>query len=319
MAMSTCVVMATYRGVNFVGQQIESLFKQSVLPDCLVVRDDNSDDGTFEELERLKVLSPFPVTVLRGTENFGFKKNFAETLKVASADIYFFSDQDDVWLPEKIERHLEVYNMFPETLVVISNQEIVGPTLEPSGRTSLDEIRKIRGDDSEFVHGCCTSLNNQLYDIASAPQEGLGHDDWVHSLAQACGQRRVIEKPLQLFRRHTKSTTSSAFNQFDNSWKKKRTAAASQVAANLRRRAAISQSTAAALGRSTGLPVTLRHLGIKNSTHKANRAVERAKNLEDGLCGIFPIIIKSLLGHQTFRTGLADSYRIVSSAFCRNK
>ncbi|MDC1499046.1 glycosyltransferase [Amylibacter sp.] len=313
MALKTCIVMATYRGAGHVGEQIESLFRQSVLPDSLVVRDDCSDDGTVIELERLKVLSPFPFKILQGDKNIGFKANFSKALKGACADVYFFSDQDDVWFPEKVERHLKLYRSFPQTLAVISNQEIVGPMLERSGRTSLDEIRKIRGDDRAFVHGCCTSFSHQLYTIACAPQEGVGHDDWVHILADACAKRRIIEEPLQLFRRHSQTTTSSTFNNFESPSKTKRTADKDQVAANLRRRATIFQSIAQALEITAELPAEIKKVGVDNSRQNADYAIKRARNLEKGLRGAFLIISEVLFGHQTTRTGLADIYRIVSA------
>tara|TARA_R110000751_G_scaffold172928_3_gene279380 strand:+ start:93127 stop:94083 length:957 start_codon:yes stop_codon:yes gene_type:complete len=314
MALTTCIVMATYRGAGYVGEQIESLFRQSILPDSLVVRDDCSNDGTVTELERLKALSPFPFKIIQGDNNVGFKANFSEALKAARADVYFFCDQDDVWLPEKMERHLEVYRRLPETLVVISNQEIVGPKLERSGRTSLDEIRKIRGDDREFVHGCCTSFSHQLHSIACARQEGLGHDDWVHILADACGQRRIIEEHLQLFRRHPQTTTSSTFNTFEGPSKKKRSADTAKVVENLRRRATIFQSTAQALEKTSGLPPEIKKVGVDKSRVYADHAIKRARNIEKGLGGALPIIADALLGHQTTRVALADIYRVAIAA-----
>jgi glycosyltransferase involved in cell wall biosynthesis len=309
--------MATYHGADLVEEQIKSLYEQTVLPNGLVVRDDKSGDRTVEALGRLRKLSPFPFTILRGQHNLGYKANFVEALKHASADIYFFSDQDDVWLPRKIQEHLKIYEEQPNILTVISNQKIVGRNLESSEKTSLDEIRKIRGGDTEFVHGCCTSFTHRLHGVACAPKEGLGHDDWVHAIAEVCGQRHVIEEPLQLFRRHPKTTTTSRFNTVVDDISYKRRASAAQVIRNLQRKVDIYRSISLALKTSADLPLTIRQQGIKSSCKKADRAASRARNLERGLAGILPIASEALLGRQPLRKSVADIIRVVSNVFAK--
>ena len=307
--------MAAYNGASVIEQQFESFMDQTVVPTRVVVRDDNSTDDTFKVLEQIRDIAPFPITITRGKERLGYRDNFVEALRISDADIFFFSDQDDIWYSEKIEKHLEVYDAKPDVLAVISDQDIVGPDLEPSGRTSLEEILRRRGDNAEFVHGCCTSFRSKLHRIASHPAKGFAHDDWVHAVALSCGAREVIKTPLQAFRRHETATTSSDINAFLTRGSQSRgISSARQVAENLRRRQAGLNAIANAMRQDDSLPAHLRTHSVGYCEVSALDLGDRATRLEcGGLSGMFSTARASISGKMSFRQGIADIVRIASN------
>jgi len=307
--MKIAIVMATYKGQELVEEQFQSLFRQSQLPDEIVVRDDCSPDKTMEKLEQIRKESPVPVTIHSGKTNLGYIRNFTEALKTAQADIYFYCDQDDVWFPNKIEKHLGIYKASPATLAIISNQEIVGPDLTPSGRTSLAEITNIRRTDHDFVHGCCTSFRHGLYPAAIAPPKYFAHDDWIHALASACGRRIVIEQPLQLFRRHDRTTTSSQFNSVGGRVSRK-FSSKMEVMANLHKRAEMSFATANAL-KDLVFPNSDNTVGVEDSLQQAQAMTIRANELERGIPALPSMIRGVCNGRRSVREFLVDSVRIL--------
>jgi glycosyltransferase involved in cell wall biosynthesis len=103
------IVMATYNGEKYLSEQLDSFCKQSVLPDELVVSDDNSKDATKEIILNFAKTAPFKVLFVENNHNSGVVKNFENALKHAKGDIIFFSDQDDYWLSNKIEKYMSVF------------------------------------------------------------------------------------------------------------------------------------------------------------------------------------------------------------------
>lgn len=312
MDMKVCVVMATYAGSLYIEQQLRSIFEQTHPPDKIVVRDDASSDGTVLLVKELSVDAPCPVEIIEGVKNLGYGANFAAALRRAYADVYFFADQDDVWSPDKIERHLVAYDHDPSLLVVISNQEIVGPDLQRTGRTSLSEIQlRWRGSDSEFVHGCCTSFRHLLYKPACAPPPDLAHDDWVHLLASLCGRRRVISDVLQLYRRHDLVTTFSEYNSFVPVRKGRSRTSLAAAVRNLKRREAFYRAAEAAISTLDCLPEADRTRGLETARKGAQSVTRRAELLNRGIKGLPSMLEDAVRGRTPIRTSCGDIARVI--------
>ena len=98
--MRCVVMMSTYNGERFVGEQLRSILSQLPRDARVLVRDDGSSDAT------VSIINSFNderVNVSVG-RNVGFARSFFELLKQAPRgwDMYMLSDQDDIWLPEKV-------------------------------------------------------------------------------------------------------------------------------------------------------------------------------------------------------------------------
>lgn len=99
------VLLSTYNGEKYLAEQLESILCQTLAPEHILVRDDGSTDGTPDVLKRYEAEGK--VTLLPGG-HVGFLESFRLLLAAASdAPFFAFSDQDDVWLPDKLERAAE--------------------------------------------------------------------------------------------------------------------------------------------------------------------------------------------------------------------
>ena len=95
------IAIATYNGATFLREQLDSLYNQTVQPDEIFVSDDCSNDGTVEILEEYHRTKGLKYTV--NEHNLGFNKNFENALKNTTGEFIMICDQDDIWMPEKVE------------------------------------------------------------------------------------------------------------------------------------------------------------------------------------------------------------------------
>jgi glycosyltransferase involved in cell wall biosynthesis len=215
-SLRVSIVMATCNGARYLRQQLDSFVDQTRMPDDLVVCDDASTDETMTILHAFAKDAPFEVRLLENAVRQGFVANFDRVLSHCTGDIVFLSDQDDVWLPEKLQAIIETMQRHPETMVVINDRIITDGNLVPSGRTTLGNIRALELDRSWLSAGCSTAVRRTFLDVLlPIPDSAHGHDGWISSLAFALGVCHVHEVPLQLFRRHDTNTSDSIASRRD--------------------------------------------------------------------------------------------------------
>lgn len=207
------VAMATYNGAAYLPRQLESLVAQHRRPDELVVCDDRSTDNTVELLEEFARTAPFRVRIHRNESNVGVLRNFEKALSLCEGDIVFLSDQDDVWLPEKIGEVVASFETNPGALAVINDKLIADENLVPTGATMLGNIRGFGSPDSNFVAGCCSAFRREWLGIAlPIPKGAIAHDTWLVGLAHRLGAASIVEKPLQYYRRHGTNVSQNAYS-----------------------------------------------------------------------------------------------------------
>ena len=97
------ILMATYNGEKYLVEQIESILNQTYKNIRLIISDDESKDNTRKILEEYEKKDN-RIKVFYQEKNLGYVKNFEFLLKQVENDIFMLSDQDDVWLPEKVEK-----------------------------------------------------------------------------------------------------------------------------------------------------------------------------------------------------------------------
>ena len=127
--------MATYNGEKYLAEQLDSIINQTYHNWNLLIRDDNSTDKTLEIIQnyhkkdkRIKILKD-------DKGNLGIVKNFEELLKNSESEFIMFSDQDDYWLENKIEKYVAILNTSSEDILkkpmlIHSNSFICDDNLE---------------------------------------------------------------------------------------------------------------------------------------------------------------------------------------------
>lgn len=214
------VALCTYNGEAYLDTQLQSILKQSRLPDELVVCDDDSTDQTPVILKEFANRAPFPVKIVHNTSRLGYNKNFEKALSLCSGELLFICDQDDYWFPEKIEILSDYLIQHPETELIFTNALITDADLNDTGRSFWDTVRFTapirerwrRGEamevllDGNRVMGCACALRRRL--LASfLPIPNLPnyiYDGWLALVAAARGAIEFYEKPLIRYRTHEK-------------------------------------------------------------------------------------------------------------------
>jgi glycosyltransferase involved in cell wall biosynthesis len=221
--------MATYNGEKYIAEQVKSILLQLGEGDELIVSDDDSTDNTIKILEsfndkrikifyhdRKNVKVPFLLSS-KAADNFYFAaRNFENALAKAKGDYIFLSDQDDIWLPNKVEKILPYLK---EDKLVISDAWIINENLEKIDKLSKYRVYKkgflrnlyIRGGAPQ---GCVCAFTKNIKDfILPIPKNVLTHDFWIGLLSELKFSSIYIPEQLVLYRRHF-STVSHATKSF---------------------------------------------------------------------------------------------------------
>ena len=122
------IAMATYNGEKYLKEQIDSILNQSIQEFELVVCDDCSTDNTWSMLEEY-AQHDNRITIIENEKNLGVKHNFEKAISLTKGEFIAFSDQDDIWLKEKVEKSVE--KLKKEDLdIVFTDLEVVDENLK---------------------------------------------------------------------------------------------------------------------------------------------------------------------------------------------
>jgi len=205
--------MCTYNGVRFLPEQLRSIAAQSVPVQEIVICDDCSEDETCGIIESFSREHPGLVRFQRNSTRLGGSQNFAQAISLCQGDIIFLSDQDDVWLPTKVERMAGLFAS-DDTCAVVSVAAIVtDENLKPTGKTLSPMFQTINEKPSTFsarihqssAYGCTLAFRASLSSLISPISPHWWHDNWICFIASRFTEIRGIEEPLMFFRRHRAS------------------------------------------------------------------------------------------------------------------
>jgi hypothetical protein len=217
--MKISIAMCTYKGAQFLREQLDSLLAQHRLPDEVVIRDDASNDETLEILEKFTAVAPFKVDLSVNQTNLGAIRNFENAIDACTGDLIFLCDQDDVWRAEKIEAVEGAFESDPGISLVLSDAELVDSNLAPIGKLLFAElgfnprIRELAMSGKRFdlllkrnyFCGAAMAFRSSLKTlIRPIPDTGpLIHDGWIGLMISAVADVTFISQPLLKYRQHS--------------------------------------------------------------------------------------------------------------------
>ena len=216
---SISVAMCTYNGSRYIMEQLDSIAQQTLLPCELVVCDDGSTDSTLELLEAFSNQVSFPVRLHVNDVNLGSTKNFEKAMGFCTGDIIALADQDDVWIPSKLERIGEVFSAQPEVGVVFTDAVLVDSELRPMNLQLWKSVRftrvqqwRLRNGGASAVllkHNVVTGATmafraSHRRKVLPIPQV-WSHDAWIALLVSFFNRVEIIRGPAD--------TLSPAFKQ----------------------------------------------------------------------------------------------------------
>ena len=201
--------MSTYNGEKFVAEQIESIQKQTHTEWHLIIRDDGSTDKTCEIVgdfankdSRIKLIR---------AENVGVIKSFYELIKNNNeADFYFFADQDDYWLPEKLtvmlaeaKKHDNRKPVMYYTDLTVTDK-VLNVTAKSMIRSQSDHAntKLVQELTENTVTGGASMINHELAKLWQTTNDIIMHDWYLALVAVALGELVYIDQPTHLYRQH---------------------------------------------------------------------------------------------------------------------
>lgn len=214
---SIAILLATYNGENYIKAQIESILEQTERDWKLYIHDDGSKDKTMDVVQQYAKKYPEKIIIVDGPSTGGAKSNFFYLFSQVEAPFYMCCDQDDVWLPEKIEiTKREMDNLirgdedkpalvFTELCVVDGELNVIAENMRDYQGLDCKNVCLNRALIQNVVTGCTMMVNRVLRDELTKIKNYknvLMHDWWAILVAVRFGKVAFIETPTILYRQH---------------------------------------------------------------------------------------------------------------------
>ena len=212
------VVMTTYNGERFLAKQIESILSQTLRPNEIIICDDASTDSTVAILEKYR--ADHGIVYHINEQRLGVVENFKKAVSLAAAGNYIsLSDQDDIWLPEKLERSMAALRSIDDgqtPAMVYSNLTVI----DEAGNITSPSLNSILGFDKfehclatlvygNFLLGCTVLMNQKMRSFfPDIPDTGSNyHDTWITLIAFSFGKAMLLPGSYVLYRQHANNVT----------------------------------------------------------------------------------------------------------------
>ncbi|MHB9143407.1 MAG: glycosyltransferase family 2 protein [Paludibacter sp.] len=205
------VCLASYNGEKFIKEQIHSILIQLCKEDELIISDDGSTDQT---IDIIKEINDPRIKVFQNNGIHGYTHNFENALKQTQGDYIFLSDQDDVWVQDKIMKMLPYLK---DNVLVFSDAYVTNEQLEILGKIS--DWRKYKKGFlvnlyKNIYTGCTFAFTKSIknYSLPFPTTKYIKHDNWIGLLCELKFKVIYIDEALIFNRRHN-SNTSSIINK----------------------------------------------------------------------------------------------------------
>lgn len=206
------VLLSSYCGEKYIAEQLDSILSQKNVDLKIICRDDCSKDCTRDIIKKYVENYPQKIELIEG-ENLGFALSFTELLKFGyekHPDIQYFAfaDQDDVWLPDKLERGIKNVSSFDPAIPVAycSNTTLVDENLNFLGKGHLHPVNltKAKALIQNIATGCTMVMNRkavELY-VTHLPEEIKVHDFLMFQICSFLGKVIYDSESRILYRQH---------------------------------------------------------------------------------------------------------------------
>lgn len=214
--ISVCI--ATYNGEKYFRQQLESILSQLSADDEVIISDDGSKDGTLALIESFH--DP-RVRVYKNEGKHGFVGNFNNAFQHVNGDYIFLSDQDDVWMPNKVDTVMKY--LLNGVDLVTHNAQFIDRDGKDLGSDYFSHLHNKTDFWANFWKtrflGCCMCFSRKVLDkCLPMPPEVKGHDFWIGMMALKHFNVKFIDDKLLCYRRHGGNVSSSGEKSNESWW-----------------------------------------------------------------------------------------------------
>jgi glycosyltransferase involved in cell wall biosynthesis len=192
---------------------LESIAVQSLLPSELVITDDSANPHTLDIVKRFESQVPFPVRVHKNESRLGYRANFFKAFSLCTGDLIAPCDQDDVWMPNKLERLSSAFSD-DDVLLAIHNVTLVDGDLKSIPGASNKHwyhegtYGPLTTDPAYMAYGMSLMVRRNILDwidpaeVGSFEERTFGHDLWLWFVATSLGKIVGLSEELALYRQH---------------------------------------------------------------------------------------------------------------------
>ena len=206
--ISVCI--ATYNGADTIRTQLDSIIPQLTAEDEIIISDDNSSDGTVQVIQSMNC--PL-IKILKGPAAGSPIPNFENALRAAQGDYIFLSDQDDKWMPQKVQVMLDALQetdcVVSDCSITDSNFNITHPSFFKCNSTRSGKFYNLLFKNG-YIGGSMAFRRNVLTRALPFPPHTPMHDLWIGNVAAFYFRVRFINDSLSYFRRHNHNTSTSS-------------------------------------------------------------------------------------------------------------
>ncbi len=220
--MTVSVVMATYNGAQYIEEQLDSILHQTLPPDEVVICDDRSKDNTVEVVEEYIKRNQLEKSwyIVMNEHNMGYADNFDKVTRMATKDLIFFSDQDDIWEPDKIQVMTDIMKKEPGAVVLCTDYypwydsenapkapKRIMQRMPDNG--VLENVKLSKSNIYIGALGCCMCVRRDFYfAIRKYWFDGWAQDDRMWKMAQSAHGCFILHSNLVRHRLHDNNTAT---------------------------------------------------------------------------------------------------------------
>ncbi len=212
------VALCTHNGDKFLKEQLQSIENQTLVVDEIIICDDDSTDNTIQIIQDFS--AKLPIKFFQNKPALRTIKNFEYAVRLCTGDIIFLCDQDDFWMPQKIEKLVRYLEENPDKEVVCSNARMVDEQLNDLGSSLWDKVRLWEEQITDWENGKAFELllqGNRVTGCTIAMRQGFAkcaipfptdihpdfiHDGWIGILGSLNNKIGLLNEALVLYRQH---------------------------------------------------------------------------------------------------------------------
>jgi glycosyltransferase involved in cell wall biosynthesis len=213
--MRISVALAAYNGALYIGEQLDSILDNLTADDEIVISDDGSSDGTVGIIEEYRKKDD-RIRLLKGPGE-GVIANFEHAISECRGEYIFLADQDDLWMPDKVEKVMGLFTD-PKVHLVIHDAKVMNADFSQTLMESFFAYRNSKpGVWNNLIKnrymGCCMAFRRELIPkILPIPRDIPMHDQWIGLLSDYYGKSVFLQEPLLYYRRHDRAVSDFEHN-----------------------------------------------------------------------------------------------------------
>lgn len=222
--MKTSVAICTYNGEKYIKNQIDSILNQSIAVDEIIICDDCSNDNTLDILKEYQKKFPDLIKIFVNETNLRTVKNFEKAISLCSNEIIFLSDQDDIWMKNKVETILDFFIKNKNINCVATNGECIDNNgLSVEGFIIWDVIEYLSKNkiahnyldllllSGNFATGATMAFRKKIAtEFLPFPiKDNFYHDEWMAIVASEKEEFSFLNEKLIKYRLHQNQQVGS--------------------------------------------------------------------------------------------------------------